>query len=1109
MGDDGCSPTSQVTSWSAGRGAGASVGDAVSNPVVAAAGGKGSGAVAGGQEGTCDAGAETCHRLDADMGNKSGDVTMPPGTAAARVAAHSVGDTVRSVGDTLRTPGCVEGEASGNAWVRGEAGSVGGGGAGGKSGGRLALMAYQKALDADPANVEIAFKFGSYLQFTREDPLEAQALYAHALAHDPAHIASAINIARCLVETSAEGREGAEARRGGRTAEEWYQLVIELQPWNIDGLVGKAQALLQAHRSSPGDDLDRVADRVAARLEEARQLFARALTADKELYVRQQRRQPYKVGRGQLDVSHLSTMAALLEDLADVYASAAIRDAAGHDRGEGWKAASAGGGGVGGGGDRGGARGEDPRVGQLLGEAADMYERALGIEPRHVPALYNLALLRDSRLEEAEAAAALYRRVLVLQPEHFGTLCNLGALLESHFADYHGARSLYEQALKLEPTDSATLFNYAGLLETILQCIFTRRAGHAPADGKGGVGDGADEAASAEADEAELARKALYLYQSAVESNPAHVPSHLALARLTSPYHLNSYTLLVSAKVSRRYLQFVHHAALDRVSLLLGLQDRQQGQVGYDSLGLPWRERERARERERSEEKEEKEERDREQLAGGVHVRAPGAMAARLASWGGSEEQLGGEGGGGGEAGEGGEGRDNRNTTRNYDNAAFPSSKVVHGVESAWGAGHAGQGAGLRAAQLDMGLLVQFGDMLWDRDPGGEHGPRDAFTVYAHVLALQPSHAHALIASACILLHEVCILLHHGALTEGWDGVMVGDGFGGWGGERGWGGCLNRVGAPSECLLLVLSAVAPPVGLGMDGYTLLSRPSFAGGLLGGFAHPHSSGEAFDWGTCPPLAPPFLDMSMSRTGHNLAVSPSEGGRRDGVEDRKKPTRTGGLEELKEVEEGWGGRAKEGWGGGIEGVGKMVGEASCLLLRAMECLGRRGGEEEWKEEEEAVDEGTSADRHLLLMKARGLHLICVLLRGSSPVLGEGERRVWGRDGGEGSDGGRGELGEVDAGSCGEMEDAETFLRALEAEEVEGRGKGGTADHLHIWARLELAGLLERREDQASARGVGVETMKLNPGGGGGGVEGVGREWLRLLGKCHRSVGEGESG
>jgi len=144
MGDDGCSPTSQVTSWSAGRGAGASVGDAVRNPAVAAAGGEGSGADAGGREGARDAGDATCHRLDADKGNQSGDVTMPPGTAAARLAAHSVVDTVRSVGDTLRTPGCVEGEASGSALARGEAGSVGCGGGGGEEWGKASVDGVSK-----------------------------------------------------------------------------------------------------------------------------------------------------------------------------------------------------------------------------------------------------------------------------------------------------------------------------------------------------------------------------------------------------------------------------------------------------------------------------------------------------------------------------------------------------------------------------------------------------------------------------------------------------------------------------------------------------------------------------------------------------------------------------------------------------------------------------------------------------------------------------------------------------------------------------------------------------------------------------------------------------
>ena len=226
----------------------------------------------------------------------------------------------------------------------------------------------------------------------------------------------------------------------------------------------------------------------------------------------------------------------------------------------------------------------------------------------------------------------------------------------------------------------------------------------------------------------------------------------MALARLTSPNNLDSYALLLSAKVPRRHLEIVHHTALDRVSLLL-------------------------------------------QLADGVDVRGAGASAARLAGCGGKQTP------------EGVEGQATRAAGGNT--AESPVSKIDVNGDRAWG-GHGGQRPGLGAAKLDVRLLVQLGDMLWDRDPE-MHGPRDAMAIYSHVLTRNPSHARALIASACLLLH--------GALSAGEvvDVAVGGGGGGGWGGEGRWAGPVNYVGAPSECLVLLLSAVAPPVGLGNDG----------------------------------------------------------------------------------------------------------------------------------------------------------------------------------------------------------------------------------------------------------------------------------------------------
>lgn len=53
---------------------------------------------------------------------------------------------------------------------------------------------------------------------------------------------------------------------------------------------------------------------------------------------------------------------------------------------------------------------EEERVKLLLQEAAGVYKRVLDMSPEHVTALYNLALLEDSKLDEVESALVHYNR---------------------------------------------------------------------------------------------------------------------------------------------------------------------------------------------------------------------------------------------------------------------------------------------------------------------------------------------------------------------------------------------------------------------------------------------------------------------------------------------------------------------------------------------------------------------------------------------------------------------------------------------------------------------------------------------------------------------------
>ena len=124
--------------------------------------------------------------------------------------------------------------------------------------------------------------------------------------------------------------------------------------------------------------------------------------------------------------------------------------------------------------------------------------------------------------------------------------------------------------------------------------------------------------------------------------------------------------------------------------------------------------------------------------------------------------------------------------------------------------------------------------------------------MYARVLETSPDHSRALVAAASLHLVD--------AVSNGREGL------GGWG--------LNGVGAPSDALPLVLGAVRDlPQGLASDGFTLLSRPSFAGSLVPGYAahgpgrgeeESSSVGSGFGFGSSCPVPPTgVLPSAMQR------------------------------------------------------------------------------------------------------------------------------------------------------------------------------------------------------------------------------------------------------
>ena len=246
--------------------------------------------------------------------------------------------------------------------------------------------------------------------------------------------------------------------------------------------------------------------------------------------------------------------------------------------------------------------------------------------------------------------------------------------------------------MQLEPSDSATLYNYAGLLEGLLLKPHQTQRPQAESASDGLNGQTASTVAQdlkgVEAQRArshehvtsceeeveqeetlkQYAAEALSLYQRAVASSPADVPSLLALARLTSEYNMPAYGILESA-----------------------LSERGEGS--------------------------------------GTAFPQPGDGGGRVGATG------------------------RRELCRVHASALRQLVQLV-GVheqeledDDVSGRMQAGPG-GLSAAGL-----VELGNLLWDAATNSRQRQR-ALNAYSQALALSPSHPHALLASAALLLVE-------------------------------------------------------------------------------------------------------------------------------------------------------------------------------------------------------------------------------------------------------------------------------------------------------------------------------------------------------------------
>ena len=105
-------------------------------------------------------------------------------------------------------------------------------------------------------------------------------------------------------------------------------------------------------------------------------------------------------------------------------------------------------------------------------EAIKAYRRALDHDPDLVAALINLANIRYSRDELAEAQA-LYERAIALDPSYFEAHFNLGNIHPDH-ARYADAEASYRNALALNNNDPDAHFYLAVTLEKMGRSIDAR-----------------------------------------------------------------------------------------------------------------------------------------------------------------------------------------------------------------------------------------------------------------------------------------------------------------------------------------------------------------------------------------------------------------------------------------------------------------------------------------------------------------------------------------------------------------------------------------------------------------------------------------------------------
>jgi len=97
-------------------------------------------------------------------------------------------------------------------------------------------------------------------------------------------------------------------------------------------------------------------------------------------------------------------------------------------------------------------------------KARTNYEKAIEINPKHVDAHYNLALLLEDQFADYAGARTHYEKAIEINPDFADAHNNLAFLLADQFSDYADAREHFEKTIQINPRDADTHYNVAILL---------------------------------------------------------------------------------------------------------------------------------------------------------------------------------------------------------------------------------------------------------------------------------------------------------------------------------------------------------------------------------------------------------------------------------------------------------------------------------------------------------------------------------------------------------------------------------------------------------------------------------------------------------------------